>query len=52
MKRLISLILILVLISAASISFAAGGKIQERNPEIRGDVDPPVMRQLITNGAV
>jgi hypothetical protein len=52
MKKLISIICIIGLTLITSISFAGGGKVQERNPEIRGAAEQPVMRQLITNGDV
>lgn len=52
MKRIIALLCVFGLVVISSISFAAGGKVQERNPDIRGDVDPPVTRRLVTNGEV
>lgn len=52
MKKIIVLLCVVMLVVISSMSFAAGDKVQERNPEIRGDVNPPVMRQLVTNGDV
>ncbi|MBN2794411.1 MAG: hypothetical protein JXR88_03320 [Clostridia bacterium] len=50
MRKIISIIVLLAVIT--SYAYAGGGKVQERNPEINGEVDPPVMRTLDVHGEV